>query len=41
MNIDEKSFDGFMFVSLSLDEVPLFPFVHLTRLAENKPQHKQ
>ena len=41
MNIDEKSFDGYMFVSWSLDEVPLFPFVHMMELAENNPQHKQ
>ena len=41
MNADEKLFDGYMFVSLSLDEVPLFPFVHLMELTENKPQHKQ
>ena len=33
MNIDEKFFDSYMFVSLSLDEVPLLPFVYLIELA--------
>ena len=40
-NPDEKTFDSVIFVSWSLDAVPLFPYVHLTELAENKAQHKQ
>ena len=41
MKHDEKLFGGVIFVSCSLDAVPLFPSVHLVELAENKPQHKQ
>ena len=34
-------FDCVLFVSWSLLAVPLFPSVHLTELAEKKPQRKQ
>ena len=41
MNPDEKLFDGYIFVSSILHEVPLLPSVHLMELAENNPQHNQ
>ena len=41
MNPDEKLFDGYMIISLSLHAVPLLPYVHLIELAENNPQKKQ
>ena len=41
MNIDEKLFDGYMFVYWSLCAVVLFDSVHMMELAENKPQHNR
>ena len=41
MNPDEDLLDSVIFVSWSLDAVPLFHSIHLIESAENNCQHKQ